>query len=75
MSQSPLLVFCVILIASFFLLFFIYTFVTRFHDFRRELLFLNTEIGRTTDSERAYWIRRKKHLWLSLIPFYPYKKR
>ena len=38
-------------------------------DFRKELRYLNAEIARTTGEEREQWKRRKKRLWLSLIPF------
>lgn len=75
MSQNPFLLLCVFLIAAFVLLVLIVIAVTRLHDFRRELLFINTEIGRSSKQELPYWKKRKKHLWLSLIPFFPYKKR
>ncbi len=37
--------------------------------FSRELRYLNKEINRTTGAERERWQKRKKQLWLSLIPF------
>lgn len=40
--------------------------------FSRELRILNCEIARTTGSEQQYWIRKKRKLWLSLIPFVKY---
>jgi len=44
--------------------------VTAFiNDFSRELKHLNNEISRTTGRERRYWIRQKRSLWRSLIPF------
>ena len=39
------------------------------NDFSSELRYLNNEIGRTTGAERSHWIRQKRRLWLSLIPF------
>ncbi len=42
------------------------------NDFSRQLKYLNSEIGRTTGSERRYWIRKRRRLWLSLIPFVKY---
>ena len=42
------------------------------NDFSSELRYLNNEIGRTTGSERRYWIRKRRRLWLSLIPFVKY---
>lgn len=41
-------------------------------DFSAELRYVNNEIERTEGSERRYWIRRRKRLWLSLIPFVKY---
>lgn len=43
-----------------------------FNDFSRELNNLNNEIKRTQGTEREYWIRRKRKLWLSLLPFIKY---
>ena len=43
-----------------------------FYEFRRELRYLNREIERAHDSDRRFWIRRKRQLWLSLIPFVKY---
>lgn len=40
--------------------------------FLRELRYLNNEIGRTEGRERQHYIRRKKRLLLSLIPFVRY---
>ena len=43
-----------------------------FNDFSQELRFLNNEIGRTTGSEQKHWLRRRRRLWLSLLPFVRY---
>ena len=43
-----------------------------FQAFMRELRYLNQEIARTTGRERQHYIRRKKRLFLSLIPFVRY---
>ena len=42
------------------------------NDFSHELRCLNNEIMRTTGSERRYYIRQRRRLWLSLIPFVKY---
>ena len=42
------------------------------NDFTRELQYLNNEINRTTGEDKEYWIRRRRRLWLSLIPFVKY---
>ena len=44
--------------------------VIRFERLKRELKYVNLEIGRTSGSERKYWKKKKRRLWLSLIPFY-----
>ena len=42
------------------------------NDFSQELKYLNNEIGRTTGAERRHYIRQRRRLWLSLIPFVKY---
>lgn len=42
------------------------------NDFSQELRYLNNEIRRTDGAERRHWIRRRRRLWLSLIPFVKY---
>ena len=59
-------------VAVFFLILILVGLVSFFNDFSQELKYLNNEIGRTHGSERRYWIRRRRRLWLSLIPFVKY---
>lgn len=40
--------------------------------FSKELKYLNAEIERTEGVERRRWIRQRRRLWLSLIPFIKY---
>ena len=40
-----------------------------FQSFSEELRYINMEIHRTTGAERESWIRRKKRLWRSQLPF------
>ena len=47
-------------------------FFARIEGFRYEMQYINGEIRRTEGSERAYWIKRRRRLWLSLIPFVRY---
>lgn len=44
--------------------------VMRLDRFSRELQYIKLEIGRTRGAERKYWKRKKRRLWLSLLPFY-----
>lgn len=41
-------------------------------DFPSELRYLNNEIQRAEGTKRRHWIRRRRRLWLSLIPFVKY---
>lgn len=41
-------------------------------DFSRELRILNIEIERTEGEEREHYIRQRRRLWLSLLPFIHY---
>ena len=42
------------------------------NGFSRELRYVNSEIRRTDGSERRYWIKKRRRLWLSIIPFVKY---
>ena len=42
------------------------------NDFFSELRYLNNEIGRTDGEEHRHWIRQRRRLWLSIIPFVRY---
>ncbi len=44
-------------------------------EFRFELRNINDEINRNEGQERKYWIARKRHLWLSLIPFVRWRRK
>ena len=43
-----------------------------FSNFSSELKYLNIEIRRTSGSERRHYIRKRRRLWLSLLPFVKY---
>lgn len=60
------------LVAFGFLVLLLFGFAQFLNDFSQELKYLNNEIGRTYGEERRYWIRRRRQLWLSLIPFVKY---
>jgi len=46
----------------------------RIYDFRAELHYLNHEIERSHGSNRQYYCRRRRRLWLSILPFVSYNK-
>ena len=44
-------------------------------SFRQELRYVDSKIHSSqSKSERAYWEKRKRNLWLSLLPFVTYKR-
>lgn len=61
------------IVAAFFLFIVIGRLAMFINDFSSELRYLNNEIGRTTSAERRHWIRQRRRLWLSLIPFVKYR--
>ena len=44
-----------------------------FDGFWQELKMINIEISRSSGAEKAYWVKKKRKLWLSLLPFMRYK--
>ena len=60
------------ILAIFLLILIIVGSVQFFTGFRKELKYINNEIARNRGSERRYWIKRRRKLWLSLIPFVRY---
>ena len=60
-------------LAVFFFILFLIKAVYFFMDFYDELRYLKDEIRRSSGSERTYWVRKKRKLWLSLIPFVKYR--
>lgn len=51
---------------------FIIRFVLLIGDFQSELKYINGEIRRTSGRERKHWKKKKRRLWLSLLPFVKY---
>ena len=43
-----------------------------FNDFTQELKYINCEIGRSEGERRRYWKKKRRRLWLSLLPFVKY---
>ena len=41
-------------------------------EFTRELRYLNMEIARSEGTEQVHWRRKKRRLWLSVLPFVKY---
>ena len=60
------------IVAVIFLALLMLSFAMFVNDFSQELKYLNNEIDRTQGNERKYWLRRRRRLWLSIIPFVKY---
>lgn len=69
-NQSPLTILfgAVLVIALLIALFFPWL-----NWFYRELKYIKEEIKRNVGREKQRWIRRKRRLWLSILPFVKYK--
>ena len=46
--------------------------ISSLSEFLRELKSLNSEIRRSCGTKRKYLLRRRRRLWLSLLPFVKY---
>lgn len=60
-------------LAALFFILFMFAMISYFIAFYDELRYLRNEINRTDGAERQYWMRQKRRLWLSLIPFVKYR--
>ena len=58
------------IIVAFFAIVLLVVLIKKISNFSDELNYTNIEIGRTEGAEREYWKRKKRRLWLSLLPFY-----
>ena len=46
--------------------------ISFFQEFFHELKYINREIKRSEGKERRHWVRKRRRLWLSLLPFVKY---
>ena len=46
--------------------------VSTLTEFNKEMRYLNREIKRTRGSEQKHYLKQRRRLWLSLIPFVKY---
>lgn len=60
------------LLSVFFVIVLLIDSVQTIKNFSQELRSLNQEIARCSGCERRYWLRRRRRLWLSLLPFVKY---
>ena len=60
------------IVAAFFLIISLVGLGSFLSNFFRELRYINCEIKRNDGVERRYWMRKRRRLFLSLIPFVKY---
>ena len=70
--MTPEIKFLIILVAIPIVMFLLVGFVLFYMKFSRELYYLNSEISRTVGSEKREWIKKRRRLWLSILPFFKY---
>lgn len=62
-------VLAIAVLAGALLLFFFLVLLVKLRDFREELEYINMEIRRSGAAGKKYWKKRRRQLWLSLLPF------
>lgn len=63
---------CIVVVAAVVLVGSIVALADFINDFLSELKYLSCEIARTSGEEREFWIRKRRRLWLSWVPFVRY---
>ena len=58
-----------IVLGSFFAILLLIGIVTKLNQFSNELRYINMEIKRNIGSQKKYWQKEKRRLWLSLLLF------
>lgn len=71
--SESILVTAMIIIGILILFFVVVEAVIRLQQFAKDLTRINREIHRADPVEKHYWLKKRRRLWLSLIPFVPYK--
>ena len=66
---DPIVIIAAIALGVFLLLLFVISVVLRLERFLEELRYVNMEIQRASPRERKFWLRRRRRLWLMLLPF------
>ena len=61
-----------LLIIAFLVILLIIVLAIKVNSFSQKLDYIKMEIQRSRGEERRYWIREKRRLWLSLLPFCRY---
>ena len=60
----------IVVLAGLFLLIFLWALLVKLEDCKEELTYINMEIRRSGAAGKKHWKKRRRQLWLSLLPFY-----
>ena len=71
-TTDPDLKYAIVFIGLPVLMFALVAFVQAYMKFRRELDYINAEISRTSGREKKSWMKKRRRLWLSWLPFFKY---
>ena len=71
-NANPIVIFVIAAVVLLLLFVILIGLIQFYNEFITELQYLNSEIERTDGEERAYWLSRRRRLWLSLLPFVKY---
>ncbi|MBQ3564069.1 MAG: hypothetical protein IJO89_04790 [Clostridia bacterium] len=71
-NANPIVIFAIAAVVLLILFVILIGLIQFYNEFITELQYLSSEIERTDGEERAYWLSRKRRLWLSLLPFVKY---
>ena len=71
-NANPIVIFAIAAVVLLILFVILIGLIQFYNEFITELQYLSSEIERTYGEERAYWLSRKRRLWLSLLPFVKY---
>lgn len=74
MAADTLTVLVIVLLAAVFVLILLWALMVKIEEFKAELDYINMELDRATGRSRAFWRKKKRQLWLSLLPFYRAKR-
>lgn len=68
-TVDPVVIIAAIALAVFLLFLVLVSVLIKLERFLEDLRYVNMEIRRSSARERKYWRRRRRRLWLSLLPF------
>lgn len=69
-QTDPTVTIMITVIAIFFAIVFLVYFTATYTKYSQEMKYIESEIRRSEGSEKKYWIKKKRQLWKSFLPFH-----